>query len=168
MTWAETETPDFPQLQIEIRQVGFESLSILAALNRKLFNEERIINRFNRPDVIMLIAYADDQVAGFKIGYGLQGGVYYSAKGGVIEPFRRRGVARNLLQTLMKLAQVRGYQRFSFDTFPKIHVGMTILAIDAGFVLTGVDFSKSYDEYRFRFAKAMNDPALEQGVYKRG
>jgi len=122
-------------------------------MNRHLFSEDRIINRFDRPDVIILMAFVSGQAAGFKVGYGLQNGVYYSAKGGVVEPFRREGIARILLLNMMKLARGRGYDRFSFDTFPNVHIGMTLLAMDEGFALTGIDYSDGLKDYRFRFAK---------------
>jgi len=142
---------------IAIHQVGSESLSIMAEMNRHLFSEDRIINRFDRPDVIMLMAFVGEQAAGFKVGYGLRSGIYYSAKGGVIEPFRREGIARSLLLEMMKLARRRGYKRFSFDTFPNTHIGMTLLAMNEGFALTGIDYSDSLHDYRFRFAKSLEE-----------
>lgn len=141
---------------LSIRKVGFESLPVIARMNRGLFNENRIINRFDRPDLIILMAFFDGEAVGFKIGYGLQNGDYYSAKGGVIESFRRAGVARSLLVDMMRRVQARGYRRFTFDTFPNLHVGMTLLAINEGFVLTSIDFSDSLEEYRFRFSKSLD------------
>ena len=139
--------------QVEIREVGFESLSMIAGMNRHLFGEERVINRFDRPDLVMLVAYVDDVTAGFKIGYGAGGDLYYSAKGGVMEPYRRVGIARELLLELMERARARNYRRFAFDTFPNVHVGMTLLAITEGFILTEVDSGEGSQEYRLRFVK---------------
>ncbi len=138
-------------------------------MNRRLFCEDRIINRFDRPDLIVLMAFVGERAAGFKIGYGLENGVYYSAKGGVLDPFRREGIAKRLLAEMMILARDRGYNRFSFDTFPDIHVGMTALALNEGFVLTSVDYSDRLGKYRFRFAKPLKQakrPRLEKGVNK--
>ena len=139
--------------QIEIREVGFESLSMIAGMNRRLFGEERVINRFDRPDLVMLVAYVDNVAVGFKIGYGTGGDLYYSAKGGVMEPYRRVGIARELMLELMEKARARNYRRFAFDTFPNVHVGMTLLAIAEGFILTKADFSEGYQDYRLRFTK---------------
>ena len=147
---------------VEICEVGFEALSLLGTMNRRLFSEKRIINRFDRPDVIMLVAYVNVHPVGFKIGYGLENGTYYSAKGGVLESHRRLGIATRLLIEMMKIANRSGYSRFAFDTFPNIDIGMTLLAIREGFVLTGVDYSEGYKNYRFRFAKALTEEYLDQ------
>ncbi|HEY5565449.1 MAG TPA: GNAT family N-acetyltransferase, partial [Rhodothermia bacterium] len=138
--------------EIVVRAVGFEKMPELAAMNRILFEEERIINRFDRPDLVMLIAYAGDRPAGFKVGYGLDFGVYYSAKGGVLEPFRQRGIATVLLSRLMGEALSRGYRTYCFDTFPNKHTGMTVLALRRGFSVQEVRFSDVYRDLRVRFS----------------
>jgi len=155
MIQAAARTSIRPAAPITIRQVGLEGLPIIAEMNRHLFKEDRIINRFDRPDVIMLTAFVGEQPAGFKVGYGLQNGVYYSAKGGVVETFRREGIARSLLLDMMRLARGYGYDRFSFDTFPNVHIGMTLLALNQGFALTGIDYNNGLNGYRFRFAKIL-------------
>ncbi|HEX9658958.1 MAG TPA: GNAT family N-acetyltransferase [Rhodothermales bacterium] len=141
--------------EIVVRAVGFERMPELATMNRILFEEERIINRFDRPDLVILIAYAGKQPAGFKIGYGLDRGVYYSAKGGVLEPFRRRGIAALLLDQLMEEARSRGYSTFCFDTFPNKHTGMTVLALRHGFSVQEVRFSDAYGDLRIRFSTGL-------------
>lgn len=145
------------ETDVRIDLVGFEALPAISALNRRFFDEDRIINRFDRPDLLMLLATIDHAPVGFKIGYGLADGMYYSAKGGVDEDFRRIGIARKLLLEMMALARSRGYTHFSFDTFPNLHVGMTLLALDECFLLTGVDYSDGFRDYRFRFTKSLND-----------
>jgi GNAT superfamily N-acetyltransferase len=124
-------------------------------MNQLIFREERIINRFNRPDLLMLVARAGNQAAGFKVGYGLRDGVYYSAKGGVLPEFRRRGIARSLLYALMEQARYLGYTRFDFDTFPNKHVGMTMLAFSEGFRVVRADFHPYYNDYRLRFSTSL-------------
>lgn len=140
---------------VQVRRVGFDSLTVIADMNRKLFDEERIINRFDRRDLLMLMAFAGEQPAGFKIGYGFANGDYYSAKGGVMPRFRRMGIARALLLDMMERARGLEYHRFAFDTFPNIHIGMTRLAIDQGFVLSEAQFSDGFDDYRLRFVKKL-------------
>lgn len=145
------ESPEARTDDIVVQPVGFEAIQTLASMNRVLFDEERIINKFDRPDLVMLIAYADGQPAGFKIGYGLHDGLYYSAKGGVLESFRRRGIAYHLLTRLMDEAASRGYERYCFDTFPNRHIGMAVLALRLGFIVTEVRFSELYNDLRVRF-----------------
>lgn len=142
--------------EVTIRPVGFEAMPLIGAINRALFNEERVINRFDRPDLVMLVAYVGDEAAGFKIGYGLEDDLYYSAKGGVADSFRRRGIAGALLDGLMEEAGRRGYETFCFDTFPNQHVGMTVLALSRDFVVAEVRHSDIYDDLRVRFSTRLN------------
>jgi GNAT superfamily N-acetyltransferase len=141
--------------EFQIRLVGLEALPVVAALNRQLFDEERIINRFDRPDLVMMMAFFGDEPAGFKIGYGLDQGVYYSAKGGVLERYRRRGIASGLLDSLMEEASRRGYQTYCFDTFPNQHTGMAVLALERGFIVSEVRFSDIYHDLRVRFQHSL-------------
>lgn len=140
-----------PQIQL----VGFETLPVIASINRQLFGEERIINRFDRPDLVILLASVAGEPAGFKIGYGLDRKVYYSAKGGVLEPYRRRGIASLLLNGLMEEAWRRGYETYCFDTFPNRHIGMAVLALRQGFFVSEVRFSEIYHDLRVRFQRSL-------------
>ena len=70
--------------RIRIQRVGMERLDIIRRLNTTIFDEQRIINTFDREDVLMLLAWVDDATAGFKIGYRLPPKSFYSAKGGVL------------------------------------------------------------------------------------
>jgi GNAT superfamily N-acetyltransferase len=150
-----TTMPEVPPTDIRIEAVGFEAIHAIRSMNRVLFGEERVINRFDRPDLIMLLACNDAEPIGFKIGYGMDGGLYYSAKGGVMAPYRRRGVATVLLDQLMDAAAARGYTRFAFDTFPNLHTGMTLLALKQGFIVTEIRYSDIYDDLRVRFSATL-------------
>jgi predicted GNAT superfamily acetyltransferase len=144
-------------------------MSTIAQINRALFMEDRIINRFDRAHLLMLLAYVGSEPVGFKVGYGLANKVYYSAKGGVTEGFRRRGIARSLLFDMMDRATRLGYRSFVFDTFPAMHAGMTVLAIEEGFVLTSVEYTERYANYRLRFTQDLGalERGSEQGVNER-
>jgi len=146
---------------LSIHQVGFEAMPAIAAMNRTIFGEERVINRFDRMDLIMLIAYVDGEPVGFKIGYGLNHHIYYSAKGGVMAAYRRRGIAGALLDHMMAEAASRGYKSFTFDTFPNQHTGMTLLALQRGFHVAEIKHSDVYHDIRLRFRADLGD--LEAG-----
>ena len=124
-------------------------------MNRVLFNEDRIINSFDRKDLLLLIARFEGMPAGFKVGYRENRFVFYSAKGGVLPDFRRRGIARFLMYAMMDRAREQGYSRFAFDTFPNLHPGMTVLAVTEGFRLIKSDYNTAYREYRLRFEKKL-------------
>lgn len=152
-------------LQIEL--VGMDALPLIRPMNRTIFNEERIINTFERSDLMMLLARVDGVPAGFKIGYKENRFTYYSAKGGVLPAFRRQGIAVALLSDMMQRASERGFRRFAFDTFPNLHSGMTILALEKGFKLVKSDFNATYKEYRLRFECALG-PHSEESIDEGG
>lgn len=142
-------------IQSRIEEVGLEALDLIRELNVAIFDENRVINTFDREDLMMLIAWVDDEPVGFKIGYRENRFVYYSAKGGVLPVFRRRGLARQLLWYMMDEARSRGYVRFTYDTFPNRDRGMTVLGLNEGFRVVKADFNKTYHDWRLRLEKAL-------------
>lgn len=138
-----------------IREIGMEDLDAIREMNRVIFKEERIINTFERDDVLILQAWVNDEPAGFKIGYRENRFTFYSAKGGILPAFRRRGIALALLDDMIGRVAEKGYRRFAFDTFPNLHPGMTILALAEGFTLVKSDYNSVYREYRLRFERKL-------------
>ncbi|MEX1054655.1 MAG: GNAT family N-acetyltransferase, partial [Rhodothermales bacterium] len=118
---------------VSIVKVDLTSLKVIKDLNTTIFREDRIINTFDREDLMILLALVDNVPAGFKIGYRENRFTYYSAKGGVLPEYRRQGLARKMLYFMMAEARVRGYIRFAFDTFPNRDRGMTVLGLNEGF-----------------------------------
>jgi GNAT superfamily N-acetyltransferase len=147
--------PSGADLSLEIRLVGFDALEIVESLNERIFREQRIINQFDRADLVMMLALDGDDPVGFKVGYGESAAVFYSAKGGVLQEYRRRGIARAMLHAMMEQARTSGYSRFAFDTFPNLHAGMTVLGLAEGFRVIAADFNTVYRDYRLRLQKEL-------------
>ena len=140
---------------LAIQEVDDSALPVIHRLNQSIFDEERVINSFNRKGLLMLMAYLKEAPVGFKIGYEQQPGVFYSAKGGVLPEARRQGIARALLQEMLVVVEAQGYRRFVFDTFPNKHAGMTILALSMGFSLARADYNHTYQDYRLQLSKEL-------------
>ncbi len=138
---------------LTIEEVGLDQLELIRELNLLIFEEERIINTFDREDLLILLARVNGMPAGFKIGYRENGRTFYSAKGGVLSEYRRQGIARQLLYVMMDWARQRGYKRFAYDTFPNRHPGMTVLGLTEGFRVTRADYNTFYRDYRLRLEK---------------
>lgn len=136
---------------LEIRELSRDDLRSIPEMNRIIFEEDRIINTFDRGDLVILEALVDGVPAGFKIGYRENRFAFYSAKGGVLPEYRRKGIARALLSEMIRIARKKGYRRFTFDTFPNLHPGMTIMALRLGFRIVRADYNTVYREYRVRF-----------------
>lgn len=148
-------SPAAPASQVSIAEVDLDSVQVIKEMNLEIFKEERIINTFDREDLMMLLALVDDEPAGFKIGYRENRFVFYSAKGGVLERYRRQGLARKMLYYMMDEARARGYVRFAYDTFPNRHQGMTILGLNEDFRVVKADFNKTYKDWRLRLEKRL-------------
>ena len=145
-------SPDrVPGLAIE--RIGLDRVDEARALNEAVFGDRRLIFRLDRTDLVVLVARVDGQAVGYKVGYAESGQVFYSAKGGVLEPHRRRGVARALLLRIEAEARALGYTRLAFDTFPNLHPGMTVLALAERFTVTAAGFNAAYRDYRLRFER---------------
>ncbi|GMQ82019.1 MAG: GNAT family N-acetyltransferase [Rhodothermia bacterium] len=152
-----TSSTDSGIPDLTISAVSLDEMDIIGDMNRSLFNEDRIINSFDRQDLVLLVAHFEGIPAGFKVGYRENRFVFYSAKGGVLPDFRRRGIARLLMYAMMDQAREKGYSRIAFDTFPNLHPGMTVLAVTEGFRLIKSDYNTAYREYRLRFEKKLQD-----------
>lgn len=138
-----------------IQPVGFDQMDVIRSLNVTIFEEERVINTFDREDLLMLMAYLNEEPVGFKIGYRQNHNTFYSAKGGVLQEFRRMGIARLMLHDMIARVKEQGFERFAFDTFPNKHPGMTILGLLEGFRVTRADFNAVFQDYRLQFEKVI-------------
>ena len=140
---------------LRIERVGMERWLDVQALNQAVFGEARVIQRLDRPDLVLLFATVEGRPVGFKVGYGESQTTFYSAKGGVLEAHRRRGVAKAMLVRMMEEARGLGYARFAYDTFPNKHAGMTVMGLTEGFTVTAAGYNAAYRDYRIRFEKAL-------------
>ena len=140
---------------LRIVKIDFTEIDVIRRLNVAIFDEERVINTFDRADLLMLVAYVGEKPAGFKVGYRHMLDTYYSAKGGVLAAYRRKGIARKLLYEMMDHVRNMGYRHFIYDTFPNKHPGMTVLGLREGFRLAKADFNAVYKDYRLQFSKEL-------------
>ena len=141
--------------ELKIIQADVHEVDTVRRLNVEVFDERRIINTLDRPDLLMLLAVVEGEPVGFKVGYRENRFTFYSAKGGVLPEHRRRGIARRLLHAMMDYARTGGYVRFAFDTFPNKHAGMTVLGLAEGFRVVKADYNAMYRDFRLRFEKKL-------------
>ena len=89
------------------------------------------------PGLLTLTARENGVLAGFKIGYELEPGVFYSWLGGVREPFRRLGIARILMERQHARCRAQGYTLVRTKTYNRWK-NMLILNLQCGFDITDV------------------------------
>jgi GNAT superfamily N-acetyltransferase len=140
---------------VYVEEIALDRIEVIRALNTAIFQEERIINTFDREDLLMLLALHDTMPVGFKIGYRYGKDTFYSAKGGVLPGFRRQGIARLLLREMLERVRARGFRRFIYDTFPNKHPGMTVMGLAEGFRVVRADYNPVYRDYRLQLEKEL-------------
>ncbi len=141
--------------EVKLIELPKEQLHKLDALNFELFRERRIINRTSHSFLVVLAVFAGDIPVGFKIGYGRKEREFYSAKGGVLPDFRRRGFAESMLIRMMDLAADAGYNTFTYDTFPNMNRGMLILGLNHGFEVSYAGYNTRYSDYQITLTKKL-------------
>jgi GNAT superfamily N-acetyltransferase len=144
-----------PFAGVSVEEISMDRIDVVRELNTAIFQEERIINTFDRDDLLILLASYEGLPVGFKIGYRYGKETFYSAKGGVLPAFRRQGVARILLYEMLDRVRARGYKRFIYDTFPNKHPGMTVMGLAEGFRVVRADYNPVYRDYRIQLEKVL-------------
>ncbi len=144
-----------PQFRLVITESRLEHLETVLALNRLIFEEDRLINTFDHEQMLVVLAYAGETPAGFKVGYNLSATDFYSAKGGVLPAFRRQGLAGKMMHLMMQTAARAGYSRFVFDTFPNLYRPMLILGLKEGFTVESVQWNPTLADWQMRLAKPL-------------
>ena len=142
-----------PGLRVE--RVELDRWDEVRRLNLDVFGDDRVIFRLDRTDLTALLATVGGRPVGYKVGYGESATTFYSAKGGVLDGWRRLGVARALLARMEAEARALGYVRFAFDTFPNKHPGMTVFALAERFEVTAAGYNAAYRDYRLRFERPL-------------
>lgn len=153
----------FHAIHVEVLNLGLTELDQLRDLNLLLFREERLITRYDHPDLTALLLKIDGMRAGFKIGYGRKDGVFYSAKGGIMPAFRRKGYARKLLLTMMQQAFQAGYHTFRYDTFPKHYREMLLFGLKEGFEVTDTAYYPRMNDFRIELSVSIQEYLSLQG-----
>lgn len=90
---------------------------------------------------LILIAYVDDEAAGFKVGYERED-YFYSWMGAVLKEYRRKGVAKALADQQEQWARQRGYPSVTFKTRNRLKA-MLIFSLRNGFQI--IDLEKRTD-----------------------
>ncbi len=128
----------------EFTELTESVLNLLIELEAKIFEEplsREILKREleTRPNLTILVGYFEGKPCAYKIGfeYHSDNEYFYSWNGGVMEGFRRKGIARSLLKRQHEIAKAKGFKFIRTQTKNKYR-GMLLLNIREGFDITGV------------------------------
>lgn len=121
-----------------------EYIKAIQKLHIEVFNGSVLtIEEFQeKPNLLCCIALDGDEVAGFKLGYEKEKGVFYSWLGGVGEKYRGQGIASKLMNLQHQTVQKLGYKKIR-TIGRNYRRAMLILNIKAGFNIIETYVSKS-------------------------
>ncbi|MFP3322712.1 GNAT family N-acetyltransferase [Planococcus sp. SIMBA_160] len=106
----------------------------ITALHREIFGGPgHWLEKLNRQEHALIhLALVDGHVAGYKIGYGLDGAKFYSWLGGVRPDCRKLGIASELMRRQHEDLKAMGYETVRTKTMNKWR-SMLLLNIQTGF-----------------------------------
>ncbi len=111
-------------------------------------------NRLGDKPQLILIAKDEDIPVGYKVGYELQEGIFYSWLGGITPSYRRMGLAQQLLEMQETWAQHHGYKLLrvkSMNRFP----GMLILLINNRYEIVDLEQESEPVQTKIVFQKQL-------------
>ena len=105
---------------------------------------------------LILIAYVEEKMVGFKVGYDKfdDGKNFYTWMGGVLPAFRKKGIAEALAQHQEKWIKDQGYQNVILKTRNR-HQGMLIFAIKNNFKIIEIEAKDDIEEHRILLKKRL-------------
>ncbi len=116
---------------------------------------ERFYERLNDDQThLILQANIDDQPAGFKIGYEVSEGIFYSWVGGVLPAYRRLGVAHALADNMETWLRQHHYHTLRMKTHNRFK-NMLLFAIANGFNIIQVEEKVDVAQYRIVLEKKL-------------
>ena len=133
-----------------------ESLQVMARITEFSKGEtvDSMTQRLEEKNRLVLVAEKDDMIVGFKIGYELEDGIFYSWLGGVVPEVRNEGVAQLLLEAQEDWVIEQGYNTLkvkSQNQFPT----MLRLLLRNGYLIEKFEKKSNLRESRVYFIKAI-------------
>jgi hypothetical protein len=147
-------------MDVKVQRDSSVHLDAVLDLNRRVFGEERLINRLDHDPLIFLTAHCNGRLAGFKIGYALNRKVFYSAKSATDPEFRMCGISKILMDAMIHDAIVLGFREIQYDTFPALYPGMMVIGLKYGFRIRSLNWNPDYGDFQVRMARDLQWPAI--------
>ena len=112
--------------------------------------------RMNGKKHLILIAYVEEKMVGFKVGYDKfeDGKNFYTWMGGILPDFRKKGIAAALAKKQETWIKQNGFQNVILKTRNK-HQGMLIFAIKNNFKIIEIELKKNIEEHRILLKKKL-------------
>lgn len=96
---------------LQFHKIPKKYMKSLQYVHERVFNESLAEGKLqDRPRFLALLAVEDDNVVGFKLGYEVEAGIFYSWLGGVDPNYRRHGIAKQLMEAQHAQLKTLGYR----------------------------------------------------------
>ena len=145
-------------MNIEIIRTSIETAWEVSLLIPELVNphpSKEYHHRMEGKTSLCLVAYVEEQLAGFKVGYDKFGdGSFYTWMGGVVPAYRRNHIAKALADAQEAWAARQGFKSIILKTRNR-HKAMLLFALSNGFSITGVEPRETLEEYRIVLGKGI-------------
>ncbi|MBN8202168.1 GNAT family N-acetyltransferase [Bacillus sp. NTK034] len=111
-----------------------ETLKGILELHKTIFGEsDHLVSKMkSKPQLLVLTAMDGEKVIGYKMGYAIDQGTFYSWLGGVDPDYRKDGIASMLMEKQHEYLKETGYKVVKTKTMNKWR-SMLILNIKHGF-----------------------------------
>jgi len=119
------------------------------------YSKEYFEERYKGKEKLIIIAYLDNQPAGYMVGYDKFGdGSFYCWMAGVSPKFRKKGVLKALMGYLEKWSKKKGYNKIKVKTRNNRREMLAYL-VKYGFYFTEVDQRPEIKDNRILLEKDM-------------
>jgi len=115
--------------------------------------KEDFENRYKDKERLIIVAYLDNQPAGYLVGYDeVSDGSFYCWMGGVNPKFRKQGVFKALMNYQEKWAKIKGYKKIKIKTRNNRREMLAYL-VKYGFYFTEVERHPNIEDNRILLEK---------------
>jgi len=147
--------------QADITIVTEQQLPTIVELYNQVFRpaetEDYFRRRFQgRYNVLVMMASLDNRPVGFVIGFELKPFVFYNWLIGVHPDFRRKGIARQLIDSQNEWAKTHGYEYSRFESLNR-HRAMLHLSLEAGYDIVGTRWDSVRSDLLVQLERTLSD-----------
>ncbi|MCU8031553.1 GNAT family N-acetyltransferase [Shewanella sp. SM73] len=140
-------TPELAAQLIELSQQ-------IPELDHPLTNEV-LDQRLQGKTCLILVAYVEGELAGFKLGYEQEEAIFYSWLGGVASDFRRLGLAQSLLEYQETWARRHGYNHIQVKTMNRFPAMLNLLICNQYLITELTADPKSLVDHKLYLCKSI-------------
>jgi len=148
-------------MDTKIDIVGPNEIPLVADLYNQIFRPSRDAAFFRRRfqgrcNILMLVASAFNEPAGFYIGFELKPTMYFSWFYGVLPQARRQGIASQLMDAVHAWVAEQGYDGIRFECHNQ-HRPMLHLAIERRYDIMGIRWDPDRGDNLVIFERSLKE-----------